>query len=493
MFETLWPTSSGRANRKNRWTSKQAMQDKRATGSLPAALTPSVMGTLLAAVDATAIVGASYLAYLIWLHNEPYVDGSNYAMVTALGLVVALNCLGLLRLYNLDVLARPGKVLIRLLGACALVGGTLLALSYFTKTSADYSRAWAGLWFMLAFAGTAANRLWVLAMILRGSLDQTLGKRIAIVGETEQVERLVRQFEVSGNAWDRVVRVFASDDASAIDLEGVEEAIRNNEVDTVALVIPWVEEELALKTLGTLYQFPVDVMLCPRGIGLSLTRPRVRYVADVPMLTLADRPLNGWRYIIKEVEDRVLASLILLTIMPILAVIALLIKLDSPGPVLFRQKRYGFNNQLIEVWKFRTMYQDKTDHNAEQLTRRGDPRITPIGRFLRAHSLDELPQFFNVLRGEMSIVGPRPHAVSAKAGGLLYQEAVRQYAARHRVKPGITGWAQVNGWRGETETTEQIRRRVHHDIAYIDDWSLWLDLKIILRTIFTGFSGENAY
>ena len=152
--------------------------------------------------------------------------------------------------------------------------------------------------------------------------------------------------------------------------------------------------------------------------------------------------------------------------------IAMLIKLDSPGPVLFRQKRYGFNNQLIEVFKFRTMYTHMTDHNAEQLTRRNDPRITRLGAFLRRTSLDELPQFLNVLRGEMSIVGPRPHALSAKAGALLYQDAVKYYDARHRVKPGITGWAQVNGWRGETDTVEQIRKRVEHDLYYIEHWSI---------------------
>jgi len=161
--------------------------------------------------------------------------------------------------------------------------------------------------------------------------------------------------------------------------------------------------------------------------------------------------------------------------------------------VLFRQKRYGFNNQLIEIFKFRTMYHDACDANAEQLTRRHDPRVTRLGAFLRRTSLDELPQFINVLRGEMSIVGPRPHALAAKAGGLLYQDAVRHYDARHRVKPGITGWAQVNGWRGETITTEQIARRVEHDLFYIENWSLLLDLKIIFRTVFGNLTGHAAY
>ena len=151
------------------------------------------------------------------------------------------------------------------------------------------------------------------------------------------------------------------------------------------------------------------------------------------------------------------------------------------------------NNRLIEVLKFRTMYSHMTDANAQQLTRRNDPRVTRIGAFLRRTSLDELPQFINVLHGEMSIVGPRPHALQAKAGPLLYQDAVKYYDARHRVKPGITGWAQVNGWRGETDTVEQIRKRVEHDLYYIEHWSIGLDLRIILRTIFGGFVGQHAF
>jgi lipopolysaccharide/colanic/teichoic acid biosynthesis glycosyltransferase len=179
-------------------------------------------------------------------------------------------------------------------------------------------------------------------------------------------------------------------------------------------------------------------------------------------------------------------------IAPVMLLIAIAVKLDSPGPVFFRQRRYGFNNQLIEVLKFRTMYNHHRDELGERLASRNDPRVSRVGALLRKTSLDELPQFINVLRGEMSIVGPRPHALMAKAAGVPYQDAVREYAARHRVKPGITGWAQVNGWRGETETLEQIRKRVEHDLYYIENWSLRLDLKIIFLTVFAVISGRHA-
>ena len=185
--------------------------------------------------------------------------------------------------------------------------------------------------------------------------------------------------------------------------------------------------------------------------------------------------------------------LALLLLWPVLISIGLAIRLTSSGPVLFKQKRYGFNNRLIEIWKFRTMYHHLTDHNADQLATRDDARVTPIGKILRRTSFDELPQLFNVLSGQMSLVGPRPHAMAAKAGGKLYDNVVNDYAARHKGKPGITGWAQVNGWRGETDTVEKIENRVEHDLYYIDNWSVWFDIVIFVRTLSAVLKGDRAY
>src|SRR6185295_13991837 len=185
---------------------------------------------------------------------------------------------------------------------------------------------------------------------------------------------------------------------------------------------------------------------------------------------------------------------LLIAVSPILLITAIAIKLDSRGPVLFRQKRYGFNNELIEVYKFRSMYTDKTDATASKLVTKGDPRVTRVGRFIRKTSIDELPQLFNVVfKGNLSLVGPRPHAVHAKAVDRLYDEAVDGYFARHRVKPGITGWAQINGWRGETDNDEKIQRRVEHDLYYIENWSVLFDLYILARTPFALLAAENAY
>jgi polysaccharide biosynthesis protein PslA len=178
---------------------------------------------------------------------------------------------------------------------------------------------------------------------------------------------------------------------------------------------------------------------------------------------------------------------------PAMAIIAALIRLDSPGPIFFVQDRFGFNNRPVKILKFRTMYTDKGDPSGGQRTLRDDPRVTRIGHILRSLSLDELPQLINVLRGEMSLVGPRPHAITMKAGDRFYYDAVKDYLHRHRVKPGITGWAQINGHRGEIDSIEKARLRVVYDLEYIERWSIWLDLKIVLMTCRILLSRENAY
>jgi len=198
--------------------------------------------------------------------------------------------------------------------------------------------------------------------------------------------------------------------------------------------------------------------------------------------------------VMKFLFDRIIGFCALVAAAPLMLVVAALIKLDSKGPVFFKQKRHGFNNELIEVYKFRSMRTDMADANASKLVTKGDPRVTRVGRFIRKSSIDELPQFFNVLTGQLSVVGPRPHATQAKADNLLYYEAVEGYFARHKVKPGITGWAQIHGWRGETDTVDKIMQRVQHDLYYIEKWSILLDLYIVVMTPFSLFSkSENAY
>jgi len=237
----------------------------------------------------------------------------------------------------------------------------------------------------------------------------------------------------------------------------------------------------------------IDVRLSIEPLAETFSVRGLSYVGAVPVLEVVERPLKNWRAVVKWTEDKLFASLLLIFIGPLIALIAILIKLDSAGPVFFVQERFGFNNEVIRVLKFRTMHVDRSDPSGAQRTVRNDPRLTRLGCILRWLSFDELPQLINVVCGKMSLVGPRPHAIAMKAGDHLYSEAVEQYLHRHRVKPGITGWAQVNGWRGEIDTLQKAHARLAHDLYYIEHWSLWLDLKILLKTAATLASDENAY
>jgi exopolysaccharide biosynthesis polyprenyl glycosylphosphotransferase len=239
----------------------------------------------------------------------------------------------------------------------------------------------------------------------------------------------------------------------------------------------------------------VPIALCPQIVGRQLSFQSVDYFSTgLPVILLADRPIKRWNVFLKSAEDIVLSWLLALLLLPVFAAIALAIRLDSRGPIVFKQKRHAFNNSEFDIYKFRTMYWEPQG-NAQglQQTSRNDRRVTRVGRFLRETSLDELPQLFNVLRGEMSLVGPRPHAVNMRTEERLGSEITDRYAHRHRVKPGMTGWSQVNGARGATDTIAQLQRRIDLDLYYVDNWSLALDLKILLMTVKVVAKRTNAY
>ena len=463
-------------------------------------ISEAIVSRLVAAYDFACILGAGVMA-MHW--NSSAVDWRLEGLIVLLGVVLGLNFLHIAGAHRFEQFAHLDSALVRvLLGWLGTLGVLFLAALFIEPvTAADGS--WIAAWFAGSVVLLGTGRVVMQRQMQRWARDGRLGERIAIVGAGPVAQRLLRSLNGASNGGMRIVGVY-DDDAATLPhrcmghdilgkVDDLLEDVRRHGIDTVIVALPLSADHQLVETLNKLSLAPVDVRLCPDSFGLRLGAVAVSHIGGHTFLNAIDRPLRDWRWVAKNVEDRLVGAAILALISPLLLAIAIAIKLDSPGPVLFRQKRFGFNNQLIEVWKFRTMYHTQADANAEQLTRRNDPRITRLGAFLRRTSLDELPQFLNVLRGDMSIVGPRPHATAAKAGTLLYQEAVKYYDARHRVKPGITGWAQVNGWRGETDTVEQIRKRVEHDLYYIEHWSIGFDLKIILRTAFSGFTGRNAF
>jgi Undecaprenyl-phosphate glucose phosphotransferase len=461
-----------------------------------------VVACVAAASDAAIIAGAGVMPMV----SMPVAVGAGWQVAVpsiGLGAVLAVNLMHLLGAYSFRVLGKPGVGLRRCAIAWLVTMVVIAGVLHISNTVPTLKGWWLPLWWACGTISLALARFVVFRTIESWRRTGRLEQLVAVVGAGPIAQRLLRRWgacpdiglEVVGIYDDRLGRLPPRCMGHRV-VGTVDDLVRDMRirgVDRIIVALPLSADRRLSEVMTKLSLLPVDVGLCIDQFGFQLKACAVSHIGDLTFLDAVERPLRDWSSIAKKLEDRILATLILILIAPVLATIAILVKLDSPGPVLFRQKRYGFNNQLIEVFKFRTMYHHASDPNAEKLACRNDPRVTRLGAFLRRTSADELPQFINVLRGEMSIVGPRPHALAAKAGGLLYQDAVLSYDARHRVKPGITGWAQVNGWRGETETTQQIAKRVEHDLYYIENWSLLLDLKIILRTIFGSFMGGAAY
>ena len=265
--------------------------------------------------------------------------------------------------------------------------------------------------------------------------------------------------------------------------------VKEKSINHIYLALPMRAEKRLKEVLQMLTDTTASVYIVPDIFTFNLLNARIIDMGGIPTISVYEGPFYGINDWIKRAEDLVIGFLITLMISPLLIFVAIWVKLSSPGKVIFKQRRYGFNGEEIFVWKFRSMTVSEDGPNIPQ-AQKNDPRVTKFGEFLRRTSLDELPQFINVLQGRMSIVGPRPHAV---AHNEYYRKLIPGYMLRHKVRPGITGWAQVSGWRGETDTLEKMQKRVEFDLAYIRDWSFWLDMKIIFMTIFKGFGGKNAY
>ncbi|WP_312229210.1 undecaprenyl-phosphate glucose phosphotransferase [Pseudescherichia sp.] len=320
-------------------------------------------------------------------------------------------------------------------------------------------------------------------------------RRVAIAGDLPVGQMLLESFRNEPWLGFEVVGVYHDvrpEGVSADWAGNIEQLIEDAKAAKIhnVYIAMSMNDAASIKTLvNELADTTCSVILIPDVFTFNILHSRIEEMNGIPVVPLYDTPLSGLNRVLKRVEDIVLSSLILLMISPVLLSIAAAVKLTSPGPVIFRQTRYGMDGKPIMVWKFRSMKVMENDSVVTQATQ-NDPRVTRVGNFLRRTSLDELPQFINVLTGGMSIVGPRPHAV---AHNEQYRTLIQGYMLRHKVKPGITGWAQINGWRGETDTLEKMEKRIEFDLEYIREWSLWFDIKIVFLTIFKGFVNKAAY
>jgi Undecaprenyl-phosphate glucose phosphotransferase len=409
-----------------------------------------------------------------------------------------------LGLYRTGVLAASHRHLPRLVAGWTATVGVLLAALFFLKVSQEFARGWIALWYLGGIAALVGFRAGVTAITRRAIGTGSLIRRAVVYGTGEACSELIEGLARDPDNDIRVCAVFDERGpgrgggiiAGYPNMGGIDALMaycRANPVDMLIVALPVSAESRVLQLIKRLWVLPVDIRLAAHASKLRF-RPRAySYAGSVPLIDVVDKPIADWDKVMKWLFDKIVGTLALIALSPVMIAVAIAIKLDSKGPVFFRQKRFGFNNELIEVFKFRSMYTDMSDATAARLVTKGDPRVTRVGRFIRKTSLDELPQLFNVLIGNLSLVGPRPHALQAKADNRLYHDVVDGYFARHKVKPGITGWAQINGWRGETDTPEKIQKRVECDIYYIENWSVLLDLYILFRTPFSLLSTENAY
>ncbi|GLP95716.1 undecaprenyl-phosphate glucose phosphotransferase [Paraferrimonas sedimenticola] len=375
----------------------------------------------------------------------------------------------------------------------------LLVCAYFSKTSEIYSRLVMGTWFLSAPALILAWRFVVQSA--KGQLRSHgfNSRRAAIIGLTENGVRLGHELEkqrdlgivLDGYYDDRCDNRLQN--AEGLHCHGtVKEAIKrakNADIDQIYIAMPLSAKDRIAQYLKEFSDTTANTYIVPDFFTYNLMHSRWNNVGDVQTFSVYDTPFYGLTSWVKRAEDIIFSSLALLVLSPVMLTVAAGVKLSSRGPVLFKQDRYGLDGRKIKVWKFRSM---RTMENGDKVTQatRDDPRVTRFGAFIRRTSLDELPQFFNVLQGDMSIVGPRPHAV---AHNEQYRSIVDRYMLRHKVKPGITGLAQINGFRGETDTLDKMERRVEYDLKYINDWSIWMDVKIIGLTAIRGFTGHSAY
>jgi len=440
----------------------------------------SELATLTRVLDALLIWLCLKLLCQLYPINSDYANAYQYLSIISVALyLLVANVRSVYRSARLEGYFQIAQ---KIVGAWFIVFFLLIAIAFLTKSSDIFSRVIITSWLILTPALLITERL-VIFVILRFMRAQGSNARTYLVfGNAENSDLLQRK--ISQTPWTGLVYASTTENYDELVTQ-----ISDKHIDYVFITNAENNPESTRKTIAALSDSTASVYIVPQLFLHNTFDAGWVTLGNTPMITVNDHPFYGSHWLLKKLEDVILGSLIFLLTLPLMLLIAIAIKLDSKGPILFRQRRYGLNGEVIQVLKFRTMT-TLDDSTLVVQASKDDPRITKLGRILRKTSLDELPQFWNVLQGTMSIVGPRPHAI---AHNEEYRQLIEGYMLRHKVKPGITGWAQVNGFRGETETLDKMQSRVEYDLFYINNWTLSLDLKIIGLTILKGFINQSAY
>ncbi|WP_426954586.1 undecaprenyl-phosphate glucose phosphotransferase [Muricoccus radiodurans] len=431
---------------------------------------------------------------------------STAAVVAAMVLLPALWVVVLrqFEIYALRRYRRPESTMLDTT-AVAIVGGLLLLLGVEVIDHPDWNdRALIGTWVGLLVASTLASRLALRPIVKAGLASGRLRRQVAIIGATHIAETVIENLTRDDEPRPvHIVGIYDDRAGTRVQPNILGHALRGNvadlchtaqeqRIDLIVIALPWHRAVQIFSTIERVQWIAADVTVPLDPDTFNPRSARIASVGGAPALEVMHQPLQGSGFITKTIEDYLVALVALMLLAPVMAVAALAVRLDSPGPILFRQRREGFNGKPFTILKFRTMTVDPRDQGVVGV-RKGDARITRVGRILRRYSVDELPQFINVLRGEMSVVGPRPYVLGMQVENEKFKTAVRDYAARYRMKPGLTGWAQINGARGRMYSLEKARRGIEMDLHYIENWSIWFDIRIILRTLFVCLSGREAH
>ena len=445
----------------------------------------SMTASMVQLFDFAAICAGAWISYqLRHAQGFNFVELHSSEKLLVVG-IAAFSALLFSKVYRMW----PGGSLPAMVGRVTLgwvIAWAMLAvLLVLTKSAESYSRIW-----LVTWLGVATVTLWMgrtLSFLIMGQMRRAgyQHKKVLLCGDAEMLQSVKQRIE--GAAWSGYDVVGMVRMSEGLELERIDRELKPDEI--------WISLQLAhqmeLETIiNSLSQSVANIRLLPNMTTYQILNHGMSMTLGMPMVDLSVSPMFGGTKYLKAALDYVVAGLAVVVLSPLLVAIAIAVKMSSKGPVLFKQKRHGWNDEIIWIYKFRTMKVHQESHGEVTQAQKHDSRVTPLGRFLRKTSLDELPQFINVLQGRMSVVGPRPHAVEHNGE---YVKLIPKYALRHKVKPGITGWAQICGYRGETDTLDKMESRVKHDLYYLENWSIWLDLKIIFMTPLATIQNKNVY